>query len=184
MTTSGGYATRSQQRPENGNGLHRKSLIEELERRGYRLTSQRRVLVEELENADQHLDATELLYRANQRDGSVNRATVYRTLDLLKKLGLVDELDLMHLHGEKHYYEVRSQQDHIHLACFGCGRIVEFTSSLYDELKREIQQSCGFSIQVVRLEVGGRCRECRAKTLAKAKLDKDEVKQKKVQKKR
>lgn len=135
-------------------------LLAELEERGYRLTNQRRILVEELQNAERHLDANELLERANARDASVNRATVYRTLDLLKKLGLVDELDLMHLHGERHYYEVRTGEDHIHLACFVCGRIEEVTSETYNELKEQIQQQSRFSIDAIRLEIGGRCRDC------------------------
>ena len=167
MRNGTAHATVSQIGKLNGNGLHRKSLLEALEARGIRLTAQRRTLVEELQNAEGHLDAIELLHRANRRDTRVNRATVYRTLDLLKKQGLVDELDLMHLHGEKHYYEARTHRDHLHLACFECGRIQEFTSAMYDALKKEIQQVCGFSIEMVRLEVGGRCRACAAKAIEK-----------------
>lgn len=174
MASSGLNATASQLANKNGNGIYRKGLLEELESRGYRLTSQRRALIEELQNADRHLDASELLERANQRltgrRTRVNRATVYRTLDLLKKLGLVDELDLMHLNGEKHYYEARTNRDHIHLACFVCGRIEEVTSPVYDDLKREIQETMGFATEVVRLEIGGRCRECREKRKASKKL--------------
>jgi Fur family ferric uptake transcriptional regulator len=162
MRNGAANATQSQHGGKNGIGLQRKSLLEALESRGYRLTSQRRALIEELQNAESHLDATELLKRANQRDARVNRATVYRTLDLLKKLGLIDELDLMHLHGEKHYYEARTTRDHVHLACFMCGKVQEFTSPLYEALREEIQSTSGFSIEVVRLEVGGRCRDCAA----------------------
>src|SRR6185437_199119 len=48
---------------------------------------------------------------AGERGVEVDRATVYRTVDMLKRHGLVDELDLMHLQGEKHYYEVRTRRD-------------------------------------------------------------------------
>jgi Fur family ferric uptake transcriptional regulator len=140
--------------------LQRRPLLEELESRGVRLTSQRRLLIEEIQKADQHLDAALLFERARRRDARVDRATVYRTLGLLKRLGLIDELDLMHLNGEKHYYEARTSRDHLHLACFRCGTIQEFTSPFYDQLKQEIQQRCGFAIDVIRLEVGGRCRTC------------------------
>lgn len=148
----------------NGIGLKRQSLLQELEARGVRLTAQRRTLVEEMQKADQHLDARLLLERAQKRDPRVNRATVYRTLGLLKRMGLIDELDLMHLNGEKHYYEARTSRDHVHLACFECGKIDEFASPSYDRLKEEIKESCGFSIDVVRLEVGGRCRACSARS--------------------
>ena len=73
-----------------------------------------------------------------KRDPKIDRATVYRTLELLKRLGLIDELDLMHLNGEKHYYEVKTQKDHLHLACFHCGEIEEFDSPTFQRLKREI----------------------------------------------
>ena len=76
--------------------------------------------------------------RARQVDPKIDRATVYRTLELLKRLGLIDELDLMHLNGEKHYYEVKTQKDHLHLACFHCGEIEELDSPTFQRLKREI----------------------------------------------
>ncbi len=72
----------------------------------------------------------------------------------------MDELDLMHLQGEKHYYEVKTEQDHVHLACFRCGRIDEYSSSLFERLKEEIAGQTGFQIRVTRLEVGGTCRAC------------------------
>ena len=68
----------------------------------------------------------------------------------------------MHLEGEKHYYEVKTMQDHIHLACFRCGRIEEFSSPVFERLKTEISKQSGFKIRVTRLEVGGSCRACTA----------------------
>jgi len=136
------------------------SLVEQFSAKGLRLTAQRRVLLEIIESATEHLDAASLLNLARERDGSIDRATVYLTLELLKKLRLVDELDLMHLNGEKHYYEVRRDRDHIHLACFQCGRIEEFGSPLFDRLKQEIARARGFNINVVRMEAGGRCSNC------------------------
>ena len=84
-----------------------------------------------------------------------------RVQNLLKRHGLIDELDLMHLHGEKHYYERRPQRDHIHMACLRCGRITEFESDLFDRLKGQIQRDCRFHIVVSRLEIGGYCGQCR-----------------------
>jgi Fur family ferric uptake transcriptional regulator len=118
------------------------------------------VLLKIIDSATEHLDAATLLRLAREQDATVDRATVYRTLDLLKKLRLVDELDLMHLNGERHYYEVRSEREHIHLACFRCGRIEEFRSTLFEQMKHELAQTQGFAITVVRMEVGGLCRQC------------------------
>jgi Fur family ferric uptake transcriptional regulator len=142
--------------------LKRCELLNEVEARGVRLTAQRRALIETIQGADAHLDAATLLSRARQRDPKIDRATVYRTLELLKRLGLIDELDLMHLNGEKHYYEVKTQKDHLHLACFHCGEIEEFDSPTFQRLKREIAAQNDFQVQVMRLEVGGMCRRCAA----------------------
>jgi Fur family transcriptional regulator, ferric uptake regulator len=139
--------------------LERRPLLDELTSKGIRLTSQRRALVEVIQDARDHLDAGSLLERARQREPNIDRATVYRTIGLLKKMRLIDELDLMHLEGEKHYYEVKTRRDHVHLACFRCGRIEEFTSPLFERLKAEISQA-GFAIRLTRLEVGGTCRNC------------------------
>lgn len=140
----------------------RRSLLEELAAKGVRLTAQRRVLVEIMQSARQHLDAAAWLEQARLVDPGIDRATVYRTIELLKRHGLVDELDLMHLKGEKHYYEAKTRRDHVHLACFECGRIDEYSSALFERLKREIAGHTGFTVKVARLELGGRCRYCGA----------------------
>jgi Fur family ferric uptake transcriptional regulator len=146
--------------------LKRCELLNEVEAKGVRLTAQRRALIETIQRADSHLDAATLLSRARQVDPNIDRATVYRTLELLKRLGLIDELDLMHLNGEKHYYEVKTQKDHLHLACFHCGEIEELDSPTFQRLKREIAAQNNFTIQVMRLEVGGVCRRCAAQQKA------------------
>jgi Fur family transcriptional regulator, ferric uptake regulator len=138
-------------------------LLTQVEARGVRLTAQRRALIEIMQEASAHLDAANLLELARKRDPNINRATVYRTIELLKRLGMIDELDLMHLNGEKHYYEVKTQQDHLHLACFGCGEIREFATPTFERLRQEIGVKNDFQIQVVRLEVGGLCSACAAK---------------------
>jgi Fur family transcriptional regulator, ferric uptake regulator len=139
----------------------RRSLLKELTSRGMRITAQRRALVVAIQEAKEHLDASALLEVARKQEPNIDRATVYRTLELLKKLRLIDELDLMHLNGEKHYYEAKTRLDHMHLACFDCGKIVEFTSPRFERLKAEISSQTGFEVRVTRLEVGGRCEACR-----------------------
>jgi len=134
--------------------------MQELVAQGVRITAQRRVLIETIQEAKGHIDAPTLLAMARKRDPSIDRATVYRTIDLLKKRGLIDELDLMHLTGEKHFYEVKTHRDHVHLACFQCGKIEELTTPLFEKLKSEMTRQSGFDIQVVRLEAGGVCRDC------------------------
>lgn len=143
--------------------LRRYDLLNVVESRGIRLTAQRRALIETIQQATSHLDAASLLTEARKRDPNIDRATVYRTIDLLKRIGMIDELDLMHIEGEKHYYEVRTQKEHLHMACFGCGEIREFTSPAFERLKQEIGSRNQFQIQVMRLEVGGLCKRCAAR---------------------
>ncbi len=90
------------------------------------------------------------LRRAQRLDASVDRSTVYRTLQLLKRQGSIDELDLMHIHGEGHYYERKLNRDHIHMACLRCGKISEFVSDVFEQLKQQVESDCRFRIVVSR----------------------------------
>jgi len=125
------------------------------------MTAQRRLLVGIIQDSPRHLDAAGLLEIARKQDRDIDRATVYRTIGLLKRHGLIDELDLMHIQGEKHYYEAKTSRDHCHMACFRCGSIMEYVSSSFEKLKEEMAAQSGFQIRVVRLEVGGVCKRCR-----------------------
>jgi Fur family transcriptional regulator, ferric uptake regulator len=133
----------------------------QLAERGIRMTHQRRAILSVIETTANHLDASQILRKAQKVDPSVDRSTVYRTLALLKRHGMVDELDLMHLNGEGHYYERKLGRDHIHTACLRCGKITEFVSETFDTLRGQLEQECRFRILVARLEVGGYCSACR-----------------------
>ena len=140
--------------------------MQELKARGVRMTAQRRVLVGIIQDSPRHLDAASLLEIARKQEPDIDRATVYRTIALLKNRGLIDELDLMHLEGEKHYYEAKTNRDHCHMACFRCGAIMEYASSSFEKLKTEMAKQSGFQIRVVRLEVGGFCKRCQKASAA------------------
>src|ERR1039458_5394609 len=83
-----------------------------LREKGVRLTRQRQILLELIDQTGQHLDAERLFQLAQEKDPKLNRVTVYRTLKMLKAGGLVYELDLMHHSGDQHYYETRLKQEH------------------------------------------------------------------------
>lgn len=162
MSTRAVIATESQLgRSKNDARITRPELMKELLQRGVRITNQRQLLVGIIQDSPKHLDAVALLKIAKQKDPEIDRSTVYRTIALLKNLGLIDELDLMHLEGEKHYYEAKTSRDHCHMACFRCGAITEYASTSFEKLKQEMARQSGFQIRVVRLEVGGLCERCR-----------------------
>jgi Fur family transcriptional regulator, ferric uptake regulator len=161
MTVGALLATESHLgRSKSDTAITRRSLKEELVARGVRMTAQRKLLVGIMQDSSRHLDAATLLRLAQQEDPNIDRATVYRTIGLLKNSGLIDELDLMHIEGEKHYYEPKTSRDHCHMACFQCGAVMEYASSTFEKLKNEIAAQSHFQIRVVRLEVGGLCENC------------------------
>jgi len=139
-------------------------LQQALGKRRIRLTRQRRVILQVMDDAEQHLDVDQILERAQKIDSGVALVTVYRTIDLLKKHGLIDELDLLHLRGDRHYYETHGPRDHIHVACLGCGKVREFESRLYEQLKQQIARDFDMKVTVSRTEVGGYCAECLGKS--------------------
>ncbi len=151
-------------RSKNSTVITRPSLMKELASRRVRMTDQRRLLVGIIQDSPRHLDAATLLEIAKKQDPNIDRATVYRTLALLKNRGLIDELDLMHIQGEKHYYEAKTNRDHCHMACFRCGAIMEYASPSFEKLKKDIIKQSGFQIRIVRLEVGGLCKRCQKAT--------------------
>lgn len=146
----------------------RATLRERMEAKGLRMTTQRRLLAELLENAEEHLDADEVYRLAQREDPQIHRATVYRTLNTLKKLGLVDELDLMHVNGDRHYYEVRPRNLHIHLVCMKCGDVQEPGGPVWDELKSRVRKETGFKPEMVRVEMGGECPQCQRRATPRA----------------
>lgn len=138
-------------------------LQQALAQRAIRMTRQRRVILQVMDEAEQHLDVDQIFERAQKIDPEVHLVTVYRTIDLLKKHGLIDELDLLHLRGDRHYYESHGPRDHIHVACLGCGKVREFESRLYEQLKEQIAHDFGMKVTVSRTEVGGYCSDCLSK---------------------
>ena len=127
---------------------------------GHPLTPQRRLLLELIRKADGHIDAKELYRRASSKEESISPATVYRTLNLFKRLGLVDERRLGKV---RCYYEIKQPVEHQHLVCQGCGKIIEFESPLIRKLVEKVQREHGFNVTKAELYFEGYCPECEEK---------------------
>ena len=139
-----------------------KSIQGSLRERGIRLTRQRQVLLDLIDKTGLHLDADQLYALAKQKDPKINRVTVYRTINMLKDVGMVDELDLMHWSGGQHYYETRLKQEHAHVICLRCGKVEEFYGQPLQRIRRQVESHFGFQVLIARTEVGGYCRQCRS----------------------
>ena len=127
---------------------------------GYPLTLQRRLLLELLRQAEGHIDAKELYRRASIRDEAISPATVYRSLNLFKQLGLVDEMRLGKI---RCYYEIKQSPEHQHLVCQGCGKVIEFQNPLFQKLIEAVQREHGFNVTKAELYLTGYCPECEEK---------------------
>jgi Fe2+ or Zn2+ uptake regulation protein len=127
---------------------------------GHPLTNQRRLLLELLRDAKGHTDAKELFRRAIARDVSISQATVYRTLNLFKELGLIDEMRLGNI---RCYYEVKQSPEHQHLVCRGCGKVMEFQNPHFKKLVEAIRREHGFKVTKAELYLEGYCPKCEEK---------------------
>jgi Fe2+ or Zn2+ uptake regulation protein len=127
---------------------------------GHPLTTQRRLLLGLIRDAKEHIDAKELYRRASARDDSISPATVYRTLNLFKELGLVDEVRLGKI---RCYYEVKQLPEHQHLVCRGCGKVMEFQNPYFQKLIEAVGREHGFNVTKAELYLEGYCPGCEEK---------------------
>src|SRR5271154_5609064 len=129
-----------------------------LAHKNLRITSQRQAIVDTVFGTDQHFTAEQLLEWSRQKDKSVSRATVYRTLPLLTESGLVREMDF----GKDYkFYDPNyaMHPNHNHIICNDCEKIVEFESDQIEKLEGEITRRLGFSIKTQRLQITGSCEQ-------------------------
>lgn len=123
---------------------------------GLRITNQRALILEVIRRG--HLDADEIYRQARVKQPRLSLSTVYRTLRMFKKLGLVEEL---HFDETHHHYEVKPSSEHHHLVCLGCGKIVEFKCPLSPKMQDDIAREKGFEITGVEIRMTGYCSKCR-----------------------
>ena len=125
---------------------------------GKRVTAQRALLLELIRQGKRHLDAEELYRRAKKKQPRLSLSTVYRTLQLFKELGLVEE---HHFDEAHHHYEAKSPVEHHHLVCLSCGKIIEFECPQSKRIKQDVGSDYGFHILHAEVRLEGLCSECR-----------------------
>jgi len=124
---------------------------------GRRLTSQRRLILEVLHESSMHLDADGLYDLVKFHDPDISLATVYRTLAVLKEMGLVEEHRLGEGHG---HYELVHDSPHYHFTCLRCGRVTEFDTPLVAQIRRELSEREGVHVTHAHLHFSGFCARC------------------------
>ncbi|MFC2045421.1 Fur family transcriptional regulator [Chloroflexota bacterium] len=130
----------------------------DLSKDGVRVTSQRELILEIIRRGKGHLDADEVYRQARAEQHNISLSTVYRNLQLFKRLGLVEEV---HFDTTHHHYEMKPSSEHYHMVCLGCGRVVEFSCPLSRYVKRNVAEAGDFEITDIKAQVSGYCSRCR-----------------------
>ncbi len=133
-------------------------LISKLSEQGYRLTPQRLLVLSAIAGSDHHISAEEIYAQVVTKYPHVNISTIYRTLDLLKRLGLVTETDLG---GGRVRYHPVDKGHHHHLVCQECGAIIDLDESVLSSLRNQLLREYKFSADLKHLAIFGRCSSCR-----------------------
>ena len=133
-------------------------LTRKLREKGYRLTPQRMMVLSAIENSANHISAEEVYAQVVSRYPGVNISTVYRTLELLKRLDMVTETDLG---GGRVRYHPADKGHHHHLVCQECGAMTDLDESLLSDLRSSLLREYGFDTDLRHLAFFGRCSKCR-----------------------
>ena len=128
----------------------------ELRSRGYRLTPQRQLVLEAVGELG-HATPEDIATAVRRTASGLNISTVYRTLELLESLGLVQHTHLGH--GAPPY-SVNSDDDHVHLVCRDCGAVQEADADLIGDAVRRLASERGFTLDVGHVALFGRCADC------------------------
>ncbi|MEO9653074.1 MAG: Fur family transcriptional regulator [Roseobacter sp.] len=129
-----------------------KSIITRCEAKGLRMTGQRRVIAQALEDSVDHPDVEELYARASAIDNGISLATVYRTVKLFDEAGILDKLEF----GDgRARYEDAERDHHDHLIDINSGEVIEFVDAEIEELQERIAKKLGYELRGHRLELYG-----------------------------
>ena len=135
------------------------TIVESLRQEGYRLTPQRMMVLSIIDDSMGHISAEEIHQKVRERYPFVNISTIYRTLNLLKKLRLISETDL----GEGYVrYELLERERHHHLVCRRCGESFAFEHELLKPLQRRLLKEYDFAADVDHFAIFGLCQRCRS----------------------
>jgi Fe2+/Zn2+ uptake regulation proteins len=136
---------------------------EQLKGKGYKVTNQRKIVLDVIsENQGKHLIPDEIYNLVRTRTPNIGIATVYRTLSLLEKLGLIYKVELVPGIISYEMSQMDMQHKHHHLICLGCGDVIEVKEDLLENLEEKIALNHDFLIKDHILKFYGYCPSCRA----------------------
>jgi len=127
-------------------------LLDRLREQGGRITTARRLVVSTLLGATGHISAEELAAAIQEQHPEVHLSTVYRTLDALEKLGIVEHTHIGH--GPAVYHVGITHQ---HLVCEECGAVIDVPTDLLEDLQNALHAQYGFELHIGHFALLGRC---------------------------
>ena len=147
--------------------MSKKITLDDLKNRlaakNYKMTPQRQTVLQLfLEHPESHLSAEDVYDLLRDKKMEIGLATVYRSLELLSKLGMLEQMDF----GDGcNRYEIAAnnphEHHHHHLICLECGKVMEFSDDLLDSLEQDIEKKSGFKVVNHQVKFLGYCKECR-----------------------
>jgi Fur family ferric uptake transcriptional regulator len=129
-----------------------------LRQRGRRITRQRRLIWDALNaEAETHLSADDLVARVRAHMAKLDPSTVYRTLDMLVREGLVRRTDLG---AGRAFYEPAQDHLHHHVVCEGCGAVVHLHDEEIGDVRERVERASGYALSRTDLSFYGLCPSC------------------------
>lgn len=132
--------------------MNNQTIIERCEAAGLRMTGQRRVVAQVLQDSKDHPDVEELYARASKVDEGISLATVYRTVKLFEETGILERLEF----GDgRSRYEDAEREHHDHLIDINTGQVIEFVDPEIEALQEKIAAKLGYKLRGHKLELYG-----------------------------
>ena len=141
--------------------LTEREVVAALRRDGYKLTAQRRAVIQAITSSQDHLTPATIYKKVRHDHPNIGLVTIYRTLEILAELQLICEL---HAGGTCRSYTISTPQHHHHLICSNCGTVIDFTGHDLVELEQGLSKESGFRIDGHLLEFFGLCQSCQKVT--------------------
>ena len=124
-----------------------------------KFTPQRQTILREALGMHHHFDANELFLKIKQRHRKTSRGSVYRTLPLLVKAGIIREVIFIDRHT--HYEQIFGKKHHSHLICTKCGKIIEFCDERIKRALGDVAKKNKFKAEAHKVEITGLCKDCK-----------------------
>ena len=135
------------------------SCVTTLKEKGFKLTPQRRLILDIIHDSEGHITAEEIIEYVQTKVPGVNKSTIYRTLELLEGLGCV----LKSERSGRFIYHHAEEGHHHHMVCRSCGKNIDCDEDVLSPLRRELHEKYGFQVDFKHMILVGLCHDCRVR---------------------